>query len=432
MHRPRSCSSFVWISTLLVLLSSISAMSASVVVWTTGHRSEVTKYLTEQLIPRAQKERRISVVIENVRMDTETRERLLSGQGPDVLIDSLGNMVELGRTNQLVQLTRYVSGWRDQRMLFSNLLQPPYPQLPRLDYEPLTMYGLPIEVSPSGIAYNKDAFAKAGLSPAAPPASWEELESAARKLALQFGGRTVRIGFDASWTSMDLFVNFLKLNNETGVTSDFRRARLDTQQAIDTFSYLSRLYQAAYPPSELLAGQPSRGNPSRFADGMTAMAYGGPNLAVSTKERNPRWQTELGFFAPRRSRSAAPAAWLSYKVIGIPNSTRDSRLAWEFIEWLMSPEIAVLYHVATGTLPSRSDVGSRISKAAPHLAGWYDAIKYGFVIETYPTIWNRNRDLILKGLTGQLDPRSVMYQINGAYQLALDELWADLQSSGWR
>lgn len=425
MHRRRP--SFPRISVLLVLLFSLSASSASVVLWTTGHRSEVTKYLNEQLVPRAQKEKRISVVIENVRMDSETRERLLTGQGPDVLIDSLENMVEMGRNNQLVQLTRYVSGWREQRTLFPNLLQPPYPQLPRLDFEPLTMYALPIEVNPSGIAFNKDAFQKAGLSPAAPPGSWEELESAARKLALQLGGRTVRVGFDANWTSMDLFVNFLKLNNETGITNDFRRARLDSQASIETFSYLSRLYQAAYPPSELLTGQPSRGNPSRFADGMVAMAYGGPSLAVSTKERNPRWQTELGFFAPRRTRSATPASWLTYKAIGIPNSTRDSRLAWEFIEWLMSPDITVLYHVATGTLPSRNDLTSQIAKAAPHLSGWYDAIKYGFHIETYPTIWNRNRDLILQGLTGQLDPRSVMYQINGAYQLALDELWADLQ-----
>ncbi len=344
-----------------------------------------------------------------------------------MLIDSLTNIVEMGRSNQLVMLSRFVSGWRDQRTLFPNLLQPPYPQLPRLAFEPLTMYALPIEISPSGIVYNKDAFSKAGLNPGAPPTSWEELEAAARQLSLQFGGRTVRIGFDANWTAMELFVNFLRLNNETGITDDFRRARLDTQAAIETFSYLSRLYQAAYPPSELLTGQPSRGNPSRFADGMTAMAFGGPALAVATQEKNPRWQTELGFFLPRRVRSAAPASWLSYKAIGIPAYTRDPRLAWEFMEWLMSPEITVMYHVATGTLPSRNDVGVRIRRAAPYLADWYDAVKYGFTIETYPTIWNRNRNLILQGLTGQLDPRAVLYEINGAYQLALDDLWADLE-----
>ena len=269
-----------------------------------------------------------------------------------MLIDSLTNIVEMGRANQLVNLTRFVSGWRDQRTLFPNLLQPPYPQPPRLTFEPLTMYALPIEISSSGIVYNKDAFSKAGLNPGAPPASWEELEAAARQLSLHLGGRTVRVGLDASWTSMELFVNFLRLNNETGITDDFRRARLDTLAAIETFSYLSWLYQAAYPPSEILTGQPSRGNPSRFADGMTAMAYGGPQLAILTQEKNPRWQSELGFFLPRRARSAAPASWLSYKAIGIPAYTRDPRLAWEFIEWLMSPDITVMYHVATEHCPA--------------------------------------------------------------------------------
>ena len=426
MPRP-SRQLLLLISALFVLIASAVSWSAQVVVWTTGHRSEVTRYLNEQLAPRAHRERRISVVFENVRMNAETRERLAIGDGPDVLIDSLTNIVEMGRANQLVNLTRFVSGWRDQRTLFPNLLQPPYPQLPRLTFEPLTMYALPIEISSSGIVYNKDAFSKAGLNPGAPPASWEELEAAARQLSLQFGGRTVRVGLDASWTSMELFVNFLRLNNETGITDDFRRARLDTLAAIETFSYLSRLYQAAYPPSEILTGQPSRGNPSRFADGMTAMAYGGPQLAILTQEKNPRWQSELGFFLPRRVGSAAPASWLSYKAIGIPAYTRDPRLAWEFIEWLMSPDITVMYHVATGTLPSRNDVGTRLRRSAPYLADWYEAIKYGFTIETYPTIWNRNRDLILQGLTGQLDPAAVMYQINGEYQMALDDLWAELE-----
>ena len=72
MPRP-SRQLLLLISALFVLIASAVSWSAQVVVWTTGHRSEVTRYLNEQLAPRAHRERRISVVVENVRMNAETR-----------------------------------------------------------------------------------------------------------------------------------------------------------------------------------------------------------------------------------------------------------------------------------------------------------------------------------------------------------------------
>lgn len=112
------------------------------------------------------------------------------------------------------------------------------------------------------------------------------------------------------------------------------------------------------------------------------------------------------------------------KAIGITRASRDPMGAWDFIEWLFTPDIAVLYHQNTGSVPSRNDLTSRITKSAPHLAGWYQAVKYGFVMEAYGSAWNRNRDLVLQALMGRIDARSALAQINGQYQMALDDLWA--------
>ncbi len=59
------------------------------------------------------------------------------------------------------------------------------------------MLSFPFNSSTPVLWYNKDAFQKAGLDPEAPPATWPELEQAARKI--QAAGYTC--GFTTAWPS---------------------------------------------------------------------------------------------------------------------------------------------------------------------------------------------------------------------------------------
>lgn len=268
IYRLRKLVSGALTCAIAILVLATPALCRQIEFWTTGHSSATTKWIDEELLPRFQKERRIQVVHKNVRMSAEVEAELLSGAGPDVLIDSATNMVRFGRGNTLEPLARYLTRWKDQKTLFPNLLKAPYPKLPSLETEPITMYALPIEVMPSGIAFNKDAFSRAGLSATNTPNSWQELEAAAKKTVLRWDNRVVRPGLDANWSGFDLFLNFLRLNGETGVTNDYRKARLDTDRAAETLNYLAGLYQLPIrPPSCFPAPSPIAAIPRALPTG---------------------------------------------------------------------------------------------------------------------------------------------------------------------
>ena len=60
------------------------------------------------------------------------------------------------------------------------------------------LFALPLAVSVRSFVYRSDLFSEAGLDPSQPPASWEELASAARLLTEVQGGEVVRAGLALS------------------------------------------------------------------------------------------------------------------------------------------------------------------------------------------------------------------------------------------
>ena len=59
-------------------------------------------------------------------------------------------------------------------------------------------------------------------------------------------GRLIRQGFDTQWWHPEIVATFLRLNDEVGISSDYRIAQLNIERAMETFEFMSRLYQAAY------------------------------------------------------------------------------------------------------------------------------------------------------------------------------------------
>jgi ABC-type glycerol-3-phosphate transport system substrate-binding protein len=293
---------------LVFLMLTPGSLARQIEFWTTSHGDGITAMLVKELLPRFERETRIVVTHKSVQMNQDDLARVLVGGGPDVLVTWNGTMFTLVGANALVELTPYLNRWSGRSSFFPYFVQP-ISTLSEGRSVLLSQYTLPIEIAPFGIGYSKNAFSSAGLDPEAAPRGWDELESIAQKLTLKLSGRTIRQGFDTMWWHPEILATFLQLNGETGLSSDRRTARLNTDRAMETFEYLSRLYQAAYPRVQAeLSGvtTPPSGSPMRLADGVTAMAFWSPALSLETRKRCPG--TEIGVFAPTHSPGTEPKA----------------------------------------------------------------------------------------------------------------------------
>lgn len=411
---------------LVFLMLTPGSLARQIEFWTTSHGDGITAMLVKELLPRFERETRIAVIHKSVQMNQDDLARVLVGGGPDVLVTWNGTMFTLVGANALVELTPYLNRWSGRNSFFPYFVQP-ISTLSEGRPVLLSQYTLPIEIAPFGIGYSKNAFSSAGLDPEAAPRGWDELESIAQKLTLKLSGRTIRQGFDTMWWHPEILATFLQLNGETGLSSDRRTARLNTDRAMETFEYLSRLYQAAYPRVQAeLSGvtTPPSGSPMRLADGVTAMAFWSPALSLETRKRSPG--TEIGVFAPTRSPGTEPKAPAYYKLIGMTQSSRDPAAAWELIQWLMEPQNTVLYHVYTQSLPSRYDVADTFAQAVPYMRDWYQVLQHcgvGAPMGLQGVI-QAERNVFLQGLWGKSDLTDVIEHVNRRYQASLDEMWS--------
>jgi len=109
-----------------------------------------------------------------------------SGSPPDVcyMTEAMGKFALAG---QLLALDPYISATKIQGMTFKEYL---FPRMWNTATFKGKVYGIPWITGGSNLFWNKDMFAKAGLDPERPPATWAELIEYGKKLTkppLQWG-----------------------------------------------------------------------------------------------------------------------------------------------------------------------------------------------------------------------------------------------------
>jgi len=91
-------------------------------------------------------------------------------------------------------------------------------------------YGLPRTNYSMGLIYNRELFTKAGLDPAKPPATWQEVRAAAKKIAALGNGTVGYADFSASNQGGWHFTAEMYSQGGTVVSEDGKKATVDTPQ----------------------------------------------------------------------------------------------------------------------------------------------------------------------------------------------------------
>ena len=92
------------------------------------------------------------------------------------------------------------------------------------------LYSMPFNSSSPILYYNKDAFKKAGLDPAKPPATWKDVGDFSKKL---IAAGAAKCGFTTSWPSWTMLENTFPWHDQPFATNQNGYAGLDTKLLIN-------------------------------------------------------------------------------------------------------------------------------------------------------------------------------------------------------
>jgi ABC-type glycerol-3-phosphate transport system substrate-binding protein len=199
------------------------------------------------------------------------------------------------------------------------------------------LYGIPSEFNGTVFAINKKHFADAGLDPATPPKTWQQVVDAGKKLNAAghkqaFNFLYLSSGWYAQW--------FQTLANQTGGTplsSDGRTAKLDSPEnvaALQLWVELARTSGIADPTSS------SRDATSPFQDlasGVQSMAVTYPWALQQIKETSPDVFAQLAVVPLPQVDAAKPPVNRIYGYFWAVNSaSKQQAAAWKFISYLSS------------------------------------------------------------------------------------------------
>ena len=244
-------------------------------------------------------------------------------------------------------------------------LQSFYPALMQNSMVDGKVYGVPFQRSTIVMYYNKDAFREAGLDPESPPATWDEMVQAAKRLTTRdASGNVTRWGLHVPSSGYPywMFQAFAMQNNQVLMNDDGTEVYFNHPAVVESLAFWRDLSHAhAVMPRGVIDWGTLR---QKFLEGSTAMMW--HTTGNLTPVRN-----EAGFdfgvaMLPAKQRRGSPTGGGNFYVFKSA-SEEEQQAAVTFIRWMTAPERAAEWSIATGYVGVRPD-----AYATPALSKYVD------------------------------------------------------------
>ena len=338
-----------------------------------------------------------------------------TGSGPDIASIDLVYLPFFASKGVLDDLTEVQNqlAWKDS-------LSPAHRKLAEYDGK---VYALPFTAEASMIFYNKDLFKKAGLDPAKPPKTFDEMLNAARKIralgkdyygftmAGQCGGCNVFEVAPHVWASGG------KILSDDGKTAMF-----NSQQVTDTLTLYRQMWtEGLMPPNAKTDNGSIQG--TTFQGGKTGMVTLGA-FYVQTLMADKK--IDFGV-TPIMGKDGGAASFAGGDEIAVTKSAKNKAVAYDFVKWATSEEAQTIL-AKNSIVPVRTDLIDKIyAPLDPRYKPLGDAMSTGqtpySVVEN--GIINDNNGpwatLINQGVFGTGDIKAAQETANKAAQAIIDK-----------
>lgn len=304
-------------------------------------------------------------------------------------------------------------------------LQSFYPALMENSTVDGKVYGIPFQRSTIVMYYNKDAFRDAGLDPEIPPATWDEMVEAAKKLTKRdASGNVTQWGLHVPSSGYPywMFQAFAMQNNQVLMSGDGTEVFFDHPAVLESLEFwrdLSHTYDVM--PKGVIDWGTLR---QKFLEGSTAMMW--HTTGNLTPVRNEA-RFDFGVaMLPAKQRRGSPTGGGNFYVFK-QASAEERKAALEFIRWMTSPERAADWSIATGYVGVRPDAYltpalSEYVEGFAAAAVARDQLEYATAeFSTYETARVKKflDDAIQSVLTGQAQPAQALQGAQAAAERVL-------------
>ena len=220
-----------------------------------------------------------------------------------------------------------------------------------------TLFSLPMESTCLGLLYNRELFRKAGMDPAHPPQTWEELREYARKLSVDKDGdgKFEQLGFFVpvfpssgplgDWTVWQWYPFLFQAGGDV-VNAEQTRVLFNSEAGVQALTLWRNIYNDVDMKTFTIDYEVA------FASKTLAMGLDGPwNL--------PRWRAmkDLDWsIAPLPAGPAKRATIVGGEYLAIFRQSEHPKEAWTFVKWMLRPDVQAQWSMTSGYLPVRHAV----------------------------------------------------------------------------
>jgi multiple sugar transport system substrate-binding protein len=283
--------------------------------------------------------------------DTSYQTKVATAAGsnslPDLVSSDVIYMPNYTTKHLFVDITGKVNA-----LPFKDNLAPSHLKLSTVDGK---IYGVPHIVDGSAMIYNKDLFTKAGLNPAKPPRSYQQVVDDAKKITT-LGGGVYGFFFAGNcpgclaYTTMpSVWGSGGTVMNDKGTTST-----LDTPQIKDMLGMYRQIWADKSAPQ---ASRDETGATwgNAFESGKIGMAPLGSGF-VQALDKVPGLHYGV---APMPTKDGhGPSTFVGGDVIGIAASSKHVDAAWDFIKYTLSDKAQASVLGKSGAIPVRTDLAA--------------------------------------------------------------------------
>jgi multiple sugar transport system substrate-binding protein len=186
------------------------------------------------------------------------------------------------------------------------------------------LYGLPADLTPAVMFYNRDLFTAAGVAEPAPGWTWDDWLADAQKLTVTSNGQVSRHG-----TAIGTWAGMVWGNGGELISPDGKRLLLDSPQAAAGVQFAADLINVHHvaPPPEIAGGPEPV---SLFKEQKVAMLPASSGLAASLLQANLPFKWAIAPF-PTGAVAATP---VSVAGLALSAKGQNQRAALDFAAWV--------------------------------------------------------------------------------------------------
>jgi sn-glycerol 3-phosphate transport system substrate-binding protein len=284
-------------------------------------------------------------------------------------------------------------------------------------------WGIPFQRSTIVMYYNKDAFREAGLDPESPPATWDELVEAGKKLTKKSGDQVERWGAMIPSTGYPywMFGALTKQNGQVLMNGDGNETYYDAAATVEALNYWVDLgNKHGVMPSGTIEWGTLRQN---FLEQKTAIMWHSTGNLTAVK-KNAAFDFGVAML-PAKKQRGTPTGGGNFYIF--KKSTPEERTAaMKLIKFMTAPERTAEWSIKTGYIGTRPDAYETAKLKDyvvefPPAAVARDQLEFATAeLSTYQTGRVRKLldDAIQAALTGSKSPEEAL----GAAQSQADRL----------